>query len=188
MTVLGHDWYPAEVPANVVLGERSWLYSSFAFIHHHSEREPSVRIGPDSGIYRGSYFELGPAAEVEVGRACTVAGATFSSNDRIVVGDYTLISDGVVIADSFAALPPDARRSPPGGADRGSRREVRIGDDVWIGTRAVILGGARIGNGAIVGAGAVVEGEVPEFAIAAGNPARVVGWARPRAEGGSAAP
>jgi acetyltransferase-like isoleucine patch superfamily enzyme len=57
--------------------------------------------------------------------------------------------------------------------------DVVIGDDVWIATRVVILPGAVIGNGAIVAAGAVVKGEVPPFAIVAGNPGRVVGARRP---------
>ncbi len=119
MTVLDHDWYPAEVPPNVALGERSWLYSSFAFVHHRSERDPSVRIGADSGVYLGSCFDLGPEGEVEIGRYCAVAGAIFASNARIVIGDYAFISHTVVFADSFAAVPPDARRAS--GADARSR-------------------------------------------------------------------
>jgi acetyltransferase-like isoleucine patch superfamily enzyme len=51
---------------------------------------------------------------------------------------------------------------------------VHIADDVWIGTRAVILHDVRIGRGAIVAAGAVVTKSVPPYAIVAGNPARVV--------------
>jgi maltose O-acetyltransferase len=51
---------------------------------------------------------------------------------------------------------------------------VRIGDDVWIGTRAIILPGITIGKGAIIGAGAVVTKDVPPYAICAGNPARVI--------------
>lgn len=53
-------------------------------------------------------------------------------------------------------------------------KPVVIGDDVWIGARAIILPGVHIGSGAIVGAGAVVTKDVPEFAIVAGNPARVI--------------
>lgn len=49
-----------------------------------------------------------------------------------------------------------------------------IGHDVWLGDGAVILPGARIGNGVIVGARAVVAGEVPDYAIVAGNPARTL--------------
>ena len=180
MTLLAHDWYPAEVPPNVTLGERSWLHSSFAFVHHRSERDPSVRIGPDCGLYTGTYFDLGPQGQVEIGKCCTVNGATFSSNDRIVIGDYALIAYGVVIAGSAFAVPPDARAAM--GEDSRlleHQREVRIGDDAWIGSRAVVLGGSTVGNGAAVGAAAVIDGEVPDYAIAAGNPARIVGWARP---------
>ena len=49
-----------------------------------------------------------------------------------------------------------------------------IGPDCWIGHGALILPGARLGAGVIVGAGAVVSGEVPPCAIVAGNPARVI--------------
>jgi acetyltransferase-like isoleucine patch superfamily enzyme len=51
---------------------------------------------------------------------------------------------------------------------------VVLGDDVWIGARATLLKGTRIGSGAIVGAGAVVDFEVPPGAVVAGNPARIV--------------
>jgi maltose O-acetyltransferase len=51
---------------------------------------------------------------------------------------------------------------------------VRIQDDAWIGARVVILPGIQIGRGAIVGSGAVVTRDVPDFAICAGNPARIL--------------
>lgn len=51
---------------------------------------------------------------------------------------------------------------------------VRIGDDVWIGARAIILPGLTIGNGAIIGAGSVVTKDVPPYAICAGNPAKII--------------
>ncbi len=52
--------------------------------------------------------------------------------------------------------------------------KVRIGHDVWIGTRAIVMGGVTIGNGAIIGAGAVVTKDVPSYAVVAGIPARVL--------------
>lgn len=51
---------------------------------------------------------------------------------------------------------------------------VRIDDDVWVGARAIILPGLKIGRGAIIGAGAVVTKDVPPYAVCAGNPARVI--------------
>ncbi|TXG87944.1 MAG: CatB-related O-acetyltransferase [Thermomicrobiales bacterium] len=51
---------------------------------------------------------------------------------------------------------------------------VVIGDDVWIGTRVIILPGVTIGHGAVVGAGSVVTKDVPPYAIVGGNPARLI--------------
>jgi acetyltransferase-like isoleucine patch superfamily enzyme len=55
-----------------------------------------------------------------------------------------------------------------------SYAEVIIGHDVWIGANTVIMPGVSIGNGAIIGAGAVVTKDVPDFAIVAGVPARLI--------------
>ena len=55
-----------------------------------------------------------------------------------------------------------------------SKGDVRIGNDVWIGMGALILSGVTIGDGAVIAARAVVSGDVPPYAIVAGNPARVV--------------
>lgn len=54
------------------------------------------------------------------------------------------------------------------------RGQILIGNDVWIGTNAIILPGNTIGNGAVIGAGAVVSKDIPPYSIAVGNPVRVV--------------
>jgi maltose O-acetyltransferase len=54
-------------------------------------------------------------------------------------------------------------------------KEVIIGDDVWIGANAILLPGARIGQGSVVSAGSVLSKPVPEFSIIAGNPGRIIG-------------
>ena len=53
-------------------------------------------------------------------------------------------------------------------------RQIIIGSDVWIGCNATILGGVKIGNGAVIGANSVVAKDIPPYAVAVGNPARVV--------------
>jgi len=55
-----------------------------------------------------------------------------------------------------------------------SKGDVIIGNDVWSGTEAVIMSGVTIGDGAVIGARAVVARDVPPYSIAVGNPARVV--------------
>jgi len=58
------------------------------------------------------------------------------------------------------------------GADE---RPIVIGDDVWIAASAIVLGGVTVGDGAVVGAGAVVTKDIPPYSIALGVPAQVVG-------------
>jgi acetyltransferase-like isoleucine patch superfamily enzyme len=165
---LDHDWFPKEVPGNVQLGERSWLYSSFAFEHYKSNQLQAVKVGNDSGLYNGTFFDLGPEGKVEIGNFCALVGVIISSNNFVKIGDYSFIAHEVVIADSFAAV--------PGIEDKDyDKKDIIIGRNVWIGANAILLGGAKIGEGSIVGAAAVVDFEVPPFSIVAGNPAKIKG-------------
>jgi len=182
----GHDWFPRELPANVRIGERSWLYSSFALLHCVSRRQGAVRIGNDSGIYQGTFFELGPRGEVWIGDYCSIVGATICVNSRVEIGDYALIAHEVVIADSHWSVPPPGTFGVEGAAADGPEEPpaIVVGRNAWVGARAVLLRGCELGEGAIVGAGAVVDFRVPPYAIVAGNPARIVGWATPKDGGG----
>jgi acetyltransferase-like isoleucine patch superfamily enzyme len=71
----------------------------------------------------------------------------------------------------FSALWPEARHIT---GHPKSKDDVTIGNDVWIANGAVILSGVSIGDGAVIGAHAVVSKSVPPYAVAVGNPARVV--------------
>jgi acetyltransferase-like isoleucine patch superfamily enzyme len=164
---LSWDWYPDPLPANVRVGERSWIYSSFAFIHHRSAVVDSVVLGADSGIYEGTAFITGRRGRVAIGDFCAVGGAKFATNGSVTVGSYTFISYGVVFADD--GFPS------PASVDRSAGAEIAIAENVWIGAQATVVGDCRIGEGAVIGALAVVTSDIPDFAIAAGNPARVVG-------------
>ena len=55
-----------------------------------------------------------------------------------------------------------------------TEKPVLIADDVWIGARVIILPGVRIGTGAVIGAGAVVTKDMPDYSVVGGNPARVL--------------
>lgn len=157
------------MPENVVMGDGTWFYSSFAFLHSRSRRPHAVTVGHDSGIYHRTFFDLGEEGEVAIGSYCAIVGAIFSTNARVVIGDYSFIAHDVVIADSFAAVPFESRLSAPG------TTVISVGENCWIGARAVLLAGCKLGDNVIVGASAVVNFEVPAGAVVAGNPARIVG-------------
>lgn len=91
----------------------------------------------------------------------------------ISIGEYSKLGEGCLISStghnykSRSRIPFD---------HIGLLRRVQIGKNVWIGCRCIVLGGVKIDDGAIVGAGSVVTKSVPKYAIVAGNPARIVGW------------
>jgi virginiamycin A acetyltransferase len=60
-----------------------------------------------------------------------------------------------------------------------SKGDIEIGNDVWIGTQCIILSGAKIGNGAVIGANSLVINEIPPYAIAVGSPAKVISYRFP---------
>ena len=159
---LPDDWFPRDVPAGLEIGSRSFLGSSYAFLH--TAPAATIRIGDDSGIYHGTAFELGAAARVTIGNYCTLVGAILRIESELRIGNYVLIAHDVVITDCES---PGRWRHQPA-------RRITVGDDVWIGMRSIILAGVSIGSGAVVGAGALVCEDVPPMTIVAGNPARVV--------------
>jgi len=99
-------------------------------------------------------------------------GLHISGNGKVIIGNNSILGfDTLIISDNHnykgKALPYD---------NTFIEKTTIIEDFVWIGARAILLPGAKIGEGAIVQAGAVVHGEIPPLAIAGGNPARVFSW------------
>jgi maltose O-acetyltransferase len=114
-----------------------------------------------------------PDSLVEIGeRTHLNNGITLiSEGPGISIGRRCLIGPGVHIYDSdFHALEASKRETEPP-----LRAAVTIGDEVFIGSGAMLLKGVRVGAGSVVGAGAVVTSDVPDGAVVAGSPARAVG-------------
>ncbi|MCK1294840.1 hypothetical protein IVB35_30065 [Bradyrhizobium sp. 30] len=122
--------------------------------------------GPRSGIItigRGS----------RIGRFVYL-GPRFECHGPIVIGDLCLVSSDckIVGIDHISGLIGTPTRL---GVPTTARSVTVLGMDVWIGMRALIIEGVRIGSGAVVGAGALVTRDVPPYAIVGGVPAKIIG-------------
>ncbi|MGQ9662697.1 MAG: acyltransferase [Kiritimatiellia bacterium] len=127
------------------------------------------RAGLNINIEKGAYF--GDGSEVEIGDNSGIGvngqvyGPVRIGNDVMMGPEVVVITRNHCWNRTDVAMRLQGHLPP---------EPVTIGDDVWIGTRVIILPGVTIGRGAIIGAGAVVTRDVPEYAIVGGNPARVI--------------
>ena len=140
-----------------------------------------ARIGPGAVVADGALIREGAelGAESVIGHASSVGrGAVIGERVRIMskcgISPATRIEDDVFIA-SFVVTVDD----PTGGRRRGEPLEVLLRRGCRIGAAAVILPGVEIGEGAFVGAGAIVARSVPPGMLVRGEPARVTGEAPP---------
>lgn len=120
----------------------------------------------DWAAHLAPYLYPGAPERLIIGRFCQIAhGVRFiTASANHAMDGFTTYPFGVFDRDTLA----DYRDSFTG------LRDTVIGHDVWIGHGALILPGVTLGKGVIVGAGAVVARDVPDYAILAGNPARVL--------------
>jgi len=117
---------------------------------------------------------LARRAVLRIGRDTGISGGSVCAAVRVDIGERCQIGADVLISDTdFHALDPIVRREATDWS-RVASAPVRIGNDVFIGSRAIVLKGVEIGDGAVIGAGSVVTRSVRSRCVAAGNPARVV--------------
>jgi virginiamycin A acetyltransferase len=107
-----------------------------------------------------------------------------ATNDRLVIGKFVAIAQGAQFIMNGANHPLSGFTTFPWSSFAGWREnapvewpdkgDIIIGNDVWIGREAVIMPGVTVGHGAIIGSHAVIAKDVPPYAVAVGNPGRVV--------------
>ncbi len=138
-------------PSSIAIGSHVWI-QEHAFLEVVGERS-CIRLTIGDGSYLGYYVRVTAMGSVKIGRDVTIA-------DRVYISDTGHNYEDVT--------EPIIRQGLRSGKD------LEICDGAWIGVGAAILGGVRIGRGAVVGANTVVRQDVAPHTVVAGDPARVV--------------
>lgn len=108
-----------------------------------------------------------------------ILGENVTFNEGVIIdpGDGLVIGDNVVVSSNAMLLGSDLNVK---NIERPSRERnhisgtIVVGDNVWLGAGCIILKNCSIGSGSIVGAGAVVTKDIPDYSVAVGNPAKII--------------
>lgn len=159
-----------------VLDPRAWAHL-FKLVNYYNYSHVAplrkVTLGPGAAISPNAVFSnperIEAGRNLHLGARCHLWAGP--SHGRIVIGDDALFGPDVMVTAAGYRF----NDGTPVTDQPMDEADVVIGNDVWLATKVTVLPGARIGDGAIIGAGAVVRDEIPAHAIAVGVPARVVG-------------
>lgn len=180
-----------EAFVNAIPGRTGYRCRAWYFRRRLRRLGPNAIIGPGLQVFGPGRVAIGGG--FSCWRHCTIAacedgtveigdGVSLNANvyinacigGRIVIGNDVLIAPNVVLRSSDHATDDvDLPIKQQGHV----AREIIVEDDVWLGANVTVVGGVRIGRGAVVGAGAVVTRDVPPYMIVGGVPARPI---RPR--------
>lgn len=126
-----------------------------------------AKCGKNVNIEKGAAF----SSAVELGDNSGI-GIRAQINGKVIIGkDVMMGPDVCIYAINHEIQRVDIPMNLQGVAPE---KPVIIEDDVWIGARAILLPGVHIGTGAVIGAGAVVTKDVPDYAVVGGNPVRIL--------------
>ena len=130
-----------------------------------------LEIGEDVILSDGCALQVGPRGRLVLGdRVFVGRNSVLAAHDLIEIGSNTLIAEHCSLRDQNHHLIPEERLHEV----TAMCEPVRVAPNVWIGAGARVLKGAKIGEGAIIAANAVVTGVIPDRVIAGGIPARVL--------------
>lgn len=127
-------------------------------------------LGSSEGAVINPPFYCDYGSHIHVGKNffanynCTIIDVA-----KVIIGDNCQMAPNVAIYTAGHPVYPDTRNS---GYEYG--KEVRIGNNVWIGGNTVICPGVTVGNNCVIGAGSVVTRDIPDWTVAVGNPCRII--------------
>lgn len=151
--------WQSEIGGDVVIGERCLIYRT--------QFGGKVTIGNNTSLWGPNIQVLSRIHPITIGSFCSIAR-------DVTIQEYYHNTEKITtyfIGKNVFGAPFENEVI--------SKGEIVIGSDVWIGTGAQILSGVSIGHGAVIGANAVVTRSIPPFAIAVGNPAKVINYRFP---------
>jgi len=157
------------------IGSRCRISGSVTIMRYGDDL-PVISLGDECCLHDGVRLVIGnpadtPGIGIEIGNRVIVnVRAYLSGEGGLTIEDDVLIGPQALLLSAGHEVhggDPRINRNPI------SRAPIRIREGAWIGAGAIILQGVTVGRGSVVGAGGVVTRDVPDFAVAHGNPARV---------------
>ena len=135
---------------------------------------PAVTLGAGSYLVSADYENIKYRNHILIGKFCALA-----HNLKFNLGlnhNYKNVTTYPFDATDFKQIKAysEGNKLPIWEKSAPQHRQIIIGNDVWIGSDVAIMGGVIIGNGAVIGTNAVIAKNIPPYAIAVGNPARVI--------------
>lgn len=138
----------------------------------------NIKIGYNTTILTNSRLSIygnSNDINIQIGNDCYISfgfSALASSQAKIIIGDNVLFASNVLVTNENHGINPEL--DIPYMSQPLSAKDVYIGNGCWIGEQVCILSGVSIGEKCIIGAGSVVTKSIPDYCIAAGNPAKVL--------------
>lgn len=178
------DWFHILVYRDMMgpLGKRKYGkcdHSVHIFKPYLSDKnKKNVQIGAFSSIGKYSRIQCYPDATGNIGKLTIGDHCILMNNVTILCGADITIGNNALIASYVTITSENHSIDPESDTQYASQpltcKKVKIMDGSWIGERVCILPGVVIGKKAVVGAGSIVTKSVPDYCIAAGNPAKII--------------
>ena len=128
-----------------------------------------IKCGKDIIVKNNCYF--GNGTRLSIGNRSQL-GQNARLNGKITIGEDVLMGPDVIMMSTSHAY--SDLNMPINTQGEGKEKPIFIGDNVWVGTRVIILPGVSIGGHSIIGSGAVVTKSFPDYSIIGGNPAKLI--------------
>lgn len=152
------------------------ILDDFSVLDSKSDSSPGIILGEKCLVSRNTKISTGYTGFIKLGNRTIIGeNCIIHGPGGIEIGDDVLISDSVLVnAGTHIYKDPQKYILSQGITAKG----IKIGDDVWIGMGTIICDGIEIGKGSVIEAGSLVNSKVPDYSIASGSPAKVIGTRR----------